>query len=162
MRTGTRVCWLIVIFVIAASLCQAQADESSPVDTNVGTELTLQQRADAGDSKAQNDLGMMAQDNHDYRGALKWFQRAANEGLSGAEVGLGFLYNMGLGTEQDFSQAAHWYGLAAAQGNPDGEFDLGMCYLHGEGVEQDQTLARKWFSLALRHGEVGDPQAVLD
>lgn len=155
MRVETRLCWLIASSIIAASLCQAQADESSTEGVNVGTEQTRQQEAEAGDRAAQNELGIIAQDNHDYRGAFHWFQLAANQGLSGAQVGLAFLYDMGLGVEQDFDQAAHWYGLAAAQGNTDGEFDLALCYLHGEGVEQDETLARKWFSSALKHGDGG-------
>jgi TPR repeat protein len=155
MRVKRRLCWPIVFSIIAASLCQAQADENSTESANVGTEQTRQQIAEAGNREAQNELGIIAQGNHDYRGAFNWFQLAANQGLSGAQVGLGFLYDMGLGVEKDFDQAAHWYGLAAAQGDPDGEFDLAMCYLHGEGVEQDQTLARKWFSSALKHGDGG-------
>jgi TPR repeat protein len=155
MPVKTRLCWLIVFSIIAASLCQAQEPGSRLDDANAVTEPSFQQKAAAGDREAQNQLGITAQDNHDYRGAFKWFQLAANQGLSGAQVGLGFLYDMGLGVEKDSDQAAHWYGLAAAQGDPDGEFDLAMCYLHGEGIEQDQILARKWFSSALKHGDGG-------
>jgi uncharacterized protein len=155
MRAQRRLWWLIVFSIIAASPCQAQEPGSRLDDANAVKEPSLQQKAEAGDREAQNQLGIIAQENHDYREASKWFQLAANQGLSGAQVGLGFLYDIGLGVEKDFDQAARWYGLAAAQGNPDGEFDLAMCYLHGEGVEQDQTLARKWFSSALQHGDGG-------
>lgn len=140
---------------MAASLCHAQAIEKSPDGTNAGMEQTTQQKVEAGDRNAQNELGIIAEDNHDYREAFKWFQLAANRGLSGAQVSLGFFYEMGLGTEKDMGHAAHWYSLAAAQGDPDGEFDMAMCYLHGEGFEQDQTLAREWFSSALSHGDGG-------
>jgi uncharacterized protein len=155
MRVETRLSWLIVSSIIAASLCCAQEHGSGLDDATALTEPSLQQKADAGDREAQNQLGIIAQDNHDYGGAFKWFQLAANQGLSGAQVGLGFLYDMGLGIEKDIDQSAHWYGLAAAQGNPHGEFGLAICYLHGEGVEQDQILARKWFSSALKHGDGG-------
>lgn len=155
MRVKTRLCWLIISSIIAASLCLAQEPRSRLDDASAVTEPSLQKKAEAGDREAQNQLGIIAQDNHDYRGAFNWFQIAANQGLSGAQVGLGFLYDMGLGVEKDSDQAAYWYGLAAAHGNPDGEFDLAMCYLNGEGVEQDQTLARKWFSSARKHGDGG-------
>ena len=155
MRIGARLCWLLVFPILGASVCRAQNTETSSDGTTVATQPSLQQKAEAGDREAQNQFGMIAQDKHDYAGAFKWFKLAANQGLSGAQVGIGFLYENGLGTEKDMSQAAHWFGLAAAQGDPDGEFDLAMCYLHGEGVEQDQTLVRKWFSSALKHGDGG-------
>ena len=84
MRIETRLCWLIVVSIMAASLCHAQANESSPDGTNAGTEQTSQQKAESGDRNAQNELGIIAQDNHDYREAFKWFQLAANQGLSWA------------------------------------------------------------------------------
>jgi uncharacterized protein len=155
-RVETRLCWLIAASIVAASLCQAQTDESSPQGPYAWAVHTLRPKAEAGDSEAQNELGIMAQGKHDYQGAFHWFQLAANEGLSKAQVSLGFFYSRGLGVDKDFDQAAHWFGLAAAQGNPDGEYDLAMCYLDGEGVEQDLTLARKWFSSALKHGSGGE------
>lgn len=155
MRVQTRLFWLIALSVIAASLCQAQAVENPTESANSGPVYMRQQEAEAGDREGQNDLGLLAQYKHDYRGAFHWFQLAANQGLSKAQVNLGFFYDMGLGVEKDFEKAVYWYGLAAAQGDPDGDFDLAMCYLHGEGVEKDLTLARKWFSSALKHGDGG-------
>ncbi len=155
MQIETGLCWLIAFSVIAASLCQAQADQNSTEGANAGPVYMRQQEAEAGDSEAQNDLGLLAQYKHEYREAFHWFQLAANQGLSKAQVNLGFFYDMGLGVEKDFEQAAYWYDLAAAQGDPYGEFDLAMSYLHGEGVEQDLTLARKWFSSAIKHGDGG-------
>jgi TPR repeat protein len=146
MRTGTGPCWTVAILIIAASLCHAQVDESGP-------NATLRQRADAGDSGAQYEMGLEAEQEQDYRGAFKWFQLAAKQGLNGAQVDLAYLYVTGFGTNKDPEQAAHWYSLAAAQGNPNGEYSLGICYLHGEGIEQNSALARKWVSSALMHGD---------
>jgi TPR repeat protein len=89
MQIETRLCWLIVLSIIAASLCQAQADENSTEGANVGPVQMLQREAEAGDREAQNDLGLLAQYKHDYRGAFHWFQLAANQGLSKAQVNLG-------------------------------------------------------------------------
>jgi len=154
VRAPTETCWTAAILVIAVSFCQAQVLESGPDETKVGSHLSLQQKAEAGDSGAQYQLGLEAKERLDYREAFKWFQLAAKQGLNGAEVDLAYLYVTGFGTNKDLEQAVHWYSLAAAQGNPNGEYSLGICYLHGEGIEQNLALARKWISLAITHGDV--------
>jgi hypothetical protein len=60
MGTGARVCLAIGISIVAATACHGQANDNAPGAADDGTELTLQQKADAGDSKAQNEVGMMA------------------------------------------------------------------------------------------------------
>jgi uncharacterized protein len=155
MRIGTALGWRVVISVVAVSLCQAQSNENGADSSDNATQPTLQSRAATGDRNAQEELGQTCEAHHDYREALNWFQLAARQGSSEAEVSLAFLYVMGLGVEKNASQAVHWYRLAAEQGNPDGEFNMGVSYLSGQGVEQDQTLARKWLSSALAHGEGG-------
>lgn len=155
MRIRIEPCWTVATLIIAASLCHAQVIQSRPDETKVGSDLSLQQKAEAGDSGAQYELGLEAKERQDYRGAFKWFQLAAKQGLNGAQVDLAYLYVTGFGTDKDLEQAAHWYSLAAAQGNPNGEYSLGICYLHGEGVEQNLALARKWISSALAHGDGG-------
>ncbi len=134
-------------------MCGAQVVESSSGETNVGRAQSLHQKAEAGDSGAQYELGLYAEQREEYREAFKWFQLAAKQGLNGAQVDLAYLYVTGFGTEKDLEQAVHWYRLAAAQGNPNGEYSLGICYLHGEGIEQNSALARKWISLAFSHGD---------
>ena len=49
--------------------------------------------------------------------AARWFQKAAAQGNSVAEVNLGWMYQHGLGVQEDKAQAAGWYEKAAAQGN---------------------------------------------
>jgi len=146
--------WTVAILVATASLCHAQVIGTGSDETKVGSDLSLQQKAEAGDSGAQYQLGLVAEARLDYREAFKWFQLAAKQGLNGAEVDLAYLYITGFGTDKDLEQAVHWYSLAAAQGNPNGEYSLGICYLHGEGIEQNLPLARKWISLAITHGDV--------
>ena len=153
MRTRLNPCWAVAILIVATSLCQAQEIPPGQDGTNAGADSPLRQKAEAGDSGAQYELGLRAEQRQDYREAFKWFQLAAKQGLNGAQVDLAYLYVTGFGTVKDLEQAVHWYSLAAAQGNPNGEYSLGICYLHGEGVEQNLTLARKWISLALSHGD---------
>jgi len=143
----------VFILVIGASLCGAQVVGSDPDEAKAEPESSLRQKAEAGDSGAQYELGLEAEQAEDYREAFRWFQLAAKQGLNGAQVDLAYLYVTGFGTVKDLEQAAHWYSLAAAQANPNGEYSLGICYLHGEGVEQNLALARKWISLAIRDGD---------
>lgn len=51
-----------------------------------------------------------------YRTALGWFKLAAKQGNALAQMQMGFLYQNGLGVQQDLSEAIRWYRLAAAQG----------------------------------------------
>jgi TPR repeat protein len=143
----------VAILVIAASLCRAQVVTSDPDEAKSGSDLSLRRKAEAGDSAAQYQVGLEAEQREDYQEAFKWFQLAAKQGLDGAQVDLAYLYITGFGTVKDLEQAFHWYSLAAAQANPNGEYSLGICYLHGEGVEQNLALARKWISSALSHGD---------
>ena len=153
MRIRIEPCSTVAILIIATSLCHAQVIESRPDETKVGSALSLQRKAEAGDSGAQYELGLEAEQQQNYHEAFKWFQLAAQQGLNGAQVDLAYLYVTGFGTDKDLKQAVHWYSLAAAQGNFNGEYSLGICYLHGEGVEQNLALARKWISSALTHGD---------
>ena len=51
-----------------------------------------------GEAKAQFALGSISQD---YKEAVKWYRRAADQGLAGAQYGLGFCYLNGMGVEED-------------------------------------------------------------
>jgi len=53
----------------------------------------------------------------DYAEAFHYLQLAANVGDSGAQANLGYLYDGGLGVEQDYSAAAGFYRLSADPGN---------------------------------------------
>ncbi|HSY91525.1 MAG TPA: tetratricopeptide repeat protein [Candidatus Binatus sp.] len=153
MRAHIKPCWTVAVLFLGAAVCGAQVVESNPGEASVGLAQSLHQKAEAGDSGAQYELGLYAKQRGDYQEAFNWFQLAAKQGLNGAQVDLAYLYVTGFGTAKDLEQAVHWYGLAAAQGNPNGEYSLGICYLHGEGIAQNSELARKWISLAFRHGD---------
>lgn len=143
------------ILIIASALlgiAQAQEDSTSG-DGSDSSDQSLQQKAEAGDREAQNELGLAAQDQRNYTEALKWFKRSADQGFAPAQVSMGFLYDLGLGVKPDPIEAARWYTLSAAQDDTDGEYDLGLCYLHGSGVRQDWDEAIKWFTRALSHDD---------
>ena len=73
---------------------------------------------------AQYNLGVMYYEGRgvaqNYQQALSWYQKAANQGVAGAQYNLGFfIYATGQGVAQDFQQAKAWWQKVLAQ--PDTE-----------------------------------------
>ena len=82
-------------------------------------------RAEAGDSEAQNYLGV-----HYYLGlgvkrnwrqALQWYEKAANQGDPGAQLNYGLMHHNGYGTIPDIGKAFMWYYASYRQGNATAE-----------------------------------------
>ncbi|HKW91603.1 MAG TPA: tetratricopeptide repeat protein, partial [Methylomirabilota bacterium] len=82
--------------------------------------------------------------------AVRWYRRAAEQGLAPAQYQLGLRYANGDGVTRDFSEAAAWYRRAAEQGVAFAQFNLGVRYANGQGVERDPVQAYLWFSVAAR------------
>lgn len=89
-----------------------------------------------------------------YTEAVKWCQKAAEQGYAKAQTGLGYLYAMGNGVKQSYSEAVYWYRKAADQGDVTAQFNLGVAYYNGNGVMQSYTEAVKWFRKAADQGDV--------
>ena len=116
--------------------------------------------ADAGDARAQNDVGVMfgrglgvAQS---YRDAAMWIERAAEQGNPHAQSTLGYLYYRARGVDRDYRAAALWSRRAAEQGVASAQSNLGMLYDQGQGVAQDYAQAARWYR---RAAEQGFPEA---
>ena len=77
-------------------------------------------RADAGDTAAQNLVGIHYLHGigvrRDYPTAAKWFRRSAAGRNRDAQANLGLLYMRGLGVSQDYASAAEWLLKAASAG----------------------------------------------
>src|ERR1700722_9437927 len=76
---------------------------------------SLRQRAEAGDVKAQSELGFLYEygaggTQRDAAEALKWYHKAAEEGDVGAKHSIAGMYFEGRGVPKDYSEAARWYG----------------------------------------------------
>jgi uncharacterized protein len=147
----------LILLLFSAVVGQLAVSQSGQDEQAPSNDLSVEQRARNGDPEAQDEMGLAAEERRQYAEALKWFQLAAQQGLSKSQVKVGYFYDEGLGVLRDHVQAVHWYTLAAVQGDPQAEFDLGMCYHKGEGVQsndatQNRADAIKWFSSALSHG----------
>ena len=84
----------------------------------------------------------------DQAEAVRWYQLAADQGLSQAQFNLGYAYDVGQGVPQDYVHAFDWYQLAADQGLAGAQYNLGLMYETGKGVLQDDVQAYLWFARA--------------
>ena len=56
-----------------------------------------------------------------YKKAIEWLEKAADQGYDRAQYVLGGMYHHGHGVDQSDSQAMRWYAKAAAQGRKDAQ-----------------------------------------
>ncbi len=116
--------------------------------------------AEAGDARAQNDVGVMFGRGlgapQSYKDAAMWIERAAEQGNPHAQSTLGYMYYRARGVDRDYRAAALWSRRAAEQGVASAQSNLGMLYDKGQGVAQDYTEAVHWYR---RAAEQGFPEA---
>jgi TPR repeat protein len=84
--------------------------------------------------------------------ALKWFQKASDQGYAKAQIELGLMYSNGRGISRNYSEAVKWYRKAAEQGAAEAQSDLGLMYYRGWGVGKDYSAAAGWFRKAADQG----------
>ena len=56
-----------------------------------------------------------------YKKAIEWYKKAAEQGYEGAQYNLGVIYEFGLGVGQSDSMAMRWYAKADAQNDVDAQ-----------------------------------------
>jgi hypothetical protein len=88
----------------------------------------------------------------DYKQAVSWYRKSADQGFDFGQYNLGFMYSEGNGVTKDYKQAVSWYRKAADQGNVYAEEWLGYSYEFGQGVTQDNKQAFKWYQKAAKQG----------
>lgn len=87
-----------------------------------------------------------------YKEAVEWYRKAAEQGYSIAQHNMGTAYLEGVGVSKDYIQAAEWYRKAADGGHYKAQNRLGVMYEYGVGVSQDYVQAHMWYKLALAGG----------
>ncbi|MBT6277587.1 MAG: sel1 repeat family protein [Chromatiales bacterium] len=112
--------------------------------------------ADAGDAKAQYNLGVMYADGRGVRRddarALAWWKRAGAQGHVRALHNIGLAY-IGNG-KQDYTEALRYLRQAAERGFANSQYSLGKMFHYGLGVEEDAAQAAVQFRLAAQQGFV--------
>ncbi len=103
----------------------------------------LRARAEVGDVVAITTLGLIAENGQyaeqDYKLAIRWYQRAADQSFAPAQTYLGELIAMGRGTPKNYAVAERLFNSAAQAGHRRAALDL--------------------FDIRTRMGQVADPQA---
>ena len=71
--------------------------------------------------EAQSNLGFMYDTGNgvkkDYKKALYWYEKAAEQGDAFAQNNLGVMFHNGFGVKVDYVRAKYWFQKAADQGN---------------------------------------------
>ncbi len=114
---------------------------------------------DQGNHEAFAGLASLYLNSSDYNHALPLCETVAKEHRTGGFYCLGYLYQHGLGVNQDSKQAFKWYDLAARGANRAAMQALAKMYETGEGTKVDRSEALLWFFLA---GQQGNQSALAD
>jgi TPR repeat protein len=91
----------------------------------------------------------------DMAEGVKWYRKAAEQGLAQAQFNLGDSYYRGTGIAKDLGEAVKWLRKAADQGHASAQINLGNCYANGEGLTKDYRLAFKLYREAAEQGDAG-------
>ena len=83
--------------------------------------------------------------NKDYKKAVEWYQKSADQGYKLAQNDLGHMYDQGYGIDKDYKRAIEWYQKSADQGCEDAQYSLGNMYYYGYGVDKDYKKAIEWY-----------------
>ena len=89
----------------------------------------------------------------DYNEAVRWYRKAADQGIAYAQYALGVSYAKGQGIPQSYIEAIRWFRKAADQGDARSQCDLGISYASGFGVPQNDVEAVNWYRKAADQGD---------
>lgn len=101
-------------------------------------------------ARADVAAGQQAFDKGDYARAMSEWQSAADKGDAEGQLGLGKLFEFGLGDlAQNYKRADFWYRKAAEQNNAEAQYRLALIWaVGGDDFPPDRAEAYKWLVLA--------------
>jgi hypothetical protein len=82
----------------------------------------------------------------DFKLAVKWYRKSAEQGNAKAQSNLGVMYEKGWGVPKDYVLAYMWFNLSATNGNKGGQKnrDIVEKRMTPSQIEKVQDLAREW------------------
>lgn len=120
----------------------------------------LEKAALAEQPNAQTSIGWAYMSSYlelapDYKLAMEWNLKAANQGFGEGSSNVGMLYEKGWGVPVNFTEAIKWYRKAIDQGIRSAQtvFRLAELYETGHGVEKDLDLAAKLYQATVDSGD---------
>ena len=87
-----------------------------------------------------------------YGAAMRWYERAAEDGNADAQYLLGLRYERGVEVASDKARAADLFRRAAEQGHAEAQFKLAAMLARGDGVAADPVAAARWYERAAVQG----------
>lgn len=116
----------------------------------------LQEAAEQGDVRAQNDLGLIYEVGNgiekNYAKSFYWYKKSAQQGFAPALYNLGLYYANGIGVNKDLRMARECYSRSASKGFVLAQVNLGTLLLDGKGGDVDYNQARELFKKAAEAG----------
>ncbi len=82
------------------------------------------------------NLGLFYDADDDKTKVFEYMKRAADLGDADAQIRIGYMYEKGIGVEQNYEKAVENYKKGAEQGSDYGFFNLGVLSLEGHGLKQ--------------------------
>jgi localization factor PodJL len=128
----------------------------SGIAASMNSAMALATLAANGDPAAQFELASRYADGRDiardFKLAVLWFEKAAQQGLAPAQYRLGTLYEKGLGVERNTTLARDFYQRAANAGNVRAMHNLAVMLAEGGDGKPDYAAAAIWFRKAAELG----------
>ena len=101
------------------------AEQNTTWEPNPTDIPQLMDEADAGNVVSQYNLGVCYANGNgvevDLVEAVRWFRKAAEQGLPAAQHNLGICLSRGVGVEKNVAEGAMWLNSAAQQGDAEAE-----------------------------------------
>ena len=91
-----------------------------------------------------------------YKTAVAYYSRLAEQGNAEAQNKLGQMYYRGDGVRTDYHKALYYFNLSAEQGNANSQYYLGLIYEGYGAIKKDHDESLKYYRMA---AENGDPDA---
>ena len=134
-----------------SSLLSKSSTDLSKSSTDSASEL--QSEAEHGNAETQYCLAWDYDTHGHSTEAVRWYRKAADQGVANAQYELGYHYFTGLGVPQNYILAHMWFNLAASSEymiRPDqqkeavGKRDLVASKMTPAQLAEAQKLAREW------------------
>ncbi len=146
---------LLILLLLTCSFQQL----IQPVFASSEDEILSQAKSGDAESQywvARNFHSGSGEFEQDYKKALEWYEKAAENGHTKSMIALGNLYQQGQGASQSYTHALEWYEKAANNNDPLSMFIVGSFYSQGKGVTKNASAAVKWYRKA---AELGHPES---
>ncbi len=148
---------VFLIFLVNLSLFASSYDEAMKLYDDRKYKEALQiliPLADAGDPKAQNDVGIMYETGQgitaNFKVASKYYGDSAEQGYAEGECNFGLIKK----AQKKYHEAVQLFQKSANQGNMCGEHYLAVMYQHGKGIKRDYSKALEYYKKSADKGYI--------